>query len=153
MKQRLQAVATPLADEGAPYDFAEFQRRGAARASVPARPRPALRALRIAAVVAPLGLVLLIAGVMREPAAPPGARAEGVAAAAPPLATEPALVRIGPNAMVLELEDRITLLDSLLSQAPAAGLPEEDRIDLQVGRNTLATSLQQVRYARTLLTY
>jgi hypothetical protein len=139
MTSRLHAFAARLPEDAAPYDFAEFQRRTAARAAVQAPPR--WRTLRYAAVAAPLGLILVIAAVSRTSPLPETSAA--------PL--EPALVRVGPDATLLDLEDRIAVLDVALSHAP--GFAAEERAVLEDGRNTLATSLQQVRYARTLLTY
>jgi hypothetical protein len=62
-------------------------------------------------------------------------------------------VRAGPAARVIDLEDRIAWLDTLMSDAPAAGLSAEERARLASGREALAGSLQRVRHAQALLAY
>ena len=132
----------------APYDFGEFQRRAAARGE-PLASRRVAHGLRLAAIVAPLALLLSIAGVERQ----------GVVTEPAELAfrqapdDEPALVRAGATARVDDLEDRIAWLDAMISEAPVAGIAPQDRAALKTGRDTLADSLQRVRYAQTLLAY
>lgn len=135
------------ADDGAPYDFAEFERRAAMRRARPVRrlARP-WRALRIAAVAAPVGLVLLVAAVSRGPE-PLGETSHPVVQAQD--VTEPALIEAGSFASISDLEDRIAWFDAMLS-APA---PSEQRLALQDGRRAMAESLQQVRYAQAVLSY
>jgi len=133
-------------DVTAPYDFAEFQRRAALRVQAGSS-RAAERVLRAAAMIAPLALLLTIAGVERQSVIEDGS---GVLVED---ATEPALVRVGPMARVNDLEDRIAWLDTMITEAPVTGLDAEDRAELQSGREALASSLQRVRYAQTLLAY
>lgn len=148
------AMSLPLAqlaarEVAAPYDFAEFQRRAAARPAP--RPRAAERVLRIAAMSAPLALLLLIAGVERQSLILDAADERPASAAS--AAQEPALVHVGPAARVNDLEDRIAWLDTMISEAPVTGLSSEDRAQLRRGREALANSLQRVRYAQSLLPY
>jgi hypothetical protein len=130
----------------APYDFAEFQRRAVECAARPPVRVKAVRVLRRAAMIAPLALGLGIAGVERH-----GVVIERADAA--PVREEPALVRASAAARVEDLEDRIAWLDSLISEASALDLAAPDRAALKSGRDTLADSLQRVRYAQSLLTY
>ena len=131
-----------------PYDFAEFQRRAVARS--PLATPAAVRVLRVAAVIAPLALLLTIAEVERQSVFTNEADFVLAAEAA---TSEPALVRVGPTVRVNDLEDRIAWIDTMISEAPVTGLTAADRASLQSGRDTLADSLQRVRYAQTLLAY
>ena len=110
--------------------------------------------LRLAAVIAPLALLLTIAGVVRRDVLT-GATGDVAAVVAPADAAEPepALVRVGPTTRVIELEDRIAWLDTMISEAPLSGLSTAERAQLSSGREALADSLQRVRYAQTLLAY
>jgi hypothetical protein len=132
------------ARETAPYDFAEFTRRSTAR-----KDRRwqgiAPRVLRLAAMVAPLAVLLGIAGVRHR-----GVDIDASATPAPAL-TEAALVSASAAGRVNDLEDRIAWFDAMISEAPVAGLSTDDRAALASGRDVLANSLQQVRYAQTLL--
>ena len=143
----LRAIAA-REESAAPYDFAEFQRRAAAKPRVAAP--GAVRLLRIAAMIAPLALLLTIAGVQRQSVFTEEA---GFGSGAQTEQAEPALVRVGPAVRVNDLEDRIAWIDTMISEAPVAGLTMEDRAALQSGRAALAGSLQRVRYAQTLLAY
>jgi hypothetical protein len=146
MSVSLRSLTARQAELAAPYDFAEFRRRAEARRTVPAE-----RVLRIAAMVAPLALLLLIAGVERQSVIlDDGASLRVTEADA---TAEPALVRVGPTARVNDLEDRIAWIDTMISEAPVTGLSAEDRAALRSGRDALASSLQRVRYAQTLLAY
>jgi len=143
----LRALAAREGEALAPYDFAEFQRRAAAR---PRRAtRVAERVLRVAATIAPLALLLTIAGVERQSVVVEPADLQLVSE--PGAASEPALVRVGPTARVIDLEDRIAWMDSMISEAPVAGVSAEDRAALRSGRDALANSLRRVRYAQSLL--
>ncbi|MET0292989.1 MAG: hypothetical protein ABW136_11560 [Steroidobacteraceae bacterium] len=134
--------------DDAPYDFAEFQQRAlsknVARARIATR---SWRALRIAAVVAPVSLLVTIVTVVRSPPAP--VTEAPFAAVAEFESSEPALVEAGALASVGDLEDRIAWIDTMLSDARAG----EDRRALQDGRRAIVDSLQQVRYAQTVLSY
>jgi len=142
-------VVRDAAAESPPYDFAEFSRRAAARRDA-RREGAGPRLLRFAAMVAPVALLLSIAGVEYRGDAPVRVEAvEGPVAAA----SEPALVRVGADGRVLDLEDRIAWFDSMISTAPVAGLSAADREALLSSRDALANSLQRVRHARTLLAY
>lgn len=143
----LRALSAREGEAVAPYDFAEFQRRAAARPR--SGTRGAERVLRIAATIAPLALLLTIAGVERRSVVVEPADSPLVSDAA--IANEPALVRVGPTARVIDLEDRIAWMDSMISEAPVAGLSAEDRAALRSGREALANSLRRVRYAQSLL--
>jgi hypothetical protein len=148
-------VTAPLRDlaardavsAAAPYDFGEFTRRAAARRDA-AAPGATRRALRFVAMVAPLALLLSIAGVEHH-----GVETDASDALAAAVAPEPALVRVGATGRVNDLEDRIAWFDSMISEAPVAGLSAEDRAALQSSRDALANSLQRVRYAQALLAY
>jgi hypothetical protein len=151
MSESLRTLAArDAAVELPPYDFAEFTRRAAARKD--ARDHGAPRLLRLAAMIAPVALLLSIAGVQGDGGAAPRS---GLAASAVTTASvsEPALVRVGAASRVLDLEDRIAWFDSMISEAPVAGLSAADREALLSSRDALASSLQRVRYAQTLLAY
>jgi len=152
MSRTLRALAS-RDDASAPYDFAEFQRRATARAAGPGRGLE--RVLRVAAMVAPVALLLTIAGVehRRGAMADDAGDVVAVAASGETATVEPALVRVAPTARVIDLEDRIAWLDTMISEAPAAGLSPEERAQLASGRDALAGSLQRVRYAQALLGY
>jgi hypothetical protein len=175
LKGRLQN----LPDERQPYGFGEFQRRAgkrsAARAWLRAMPRLPFAArltltLAAAAVLAVLGLSLLGDLVMEQrgmiaardlPGAPAsGDAASAVGGSAAPaeameswlisLPAEPAVVRVGSRAAAAGLEDRIALLDDVLSAERAAHAQPARLWALEQQRGQLLRSLVQVRYAEGL---
>lgn len=147
-------------DDAQPCSWLEFQRRQAqaARPSPLGIPAIATAALALAGVAflavwarldrgnapAPSGFAL--------PAAQPTV-AEDAGAAERWLASlprEPAIVRVGPRADVLRLEDRIAQVDDLLTVGRAKRLQPAHLVALQRERAQLVTALARVRYAETL---
>jgi hypothetical protein len=141
----------------APYDFDEFERLARARGDGRRRSQA-----RVAALAASVSLVLVGAALwQRAPVdgAPPPAATAAVtdAAAAPPtvrtggpadaVASAPAVVRVHDAALRADLQDRIAVLDALLSEARAAGEDDEPLRQVQRSRNLLADSLQHVAWA------
>lgn len=166
-----------LPEEQQPYGFAEFQRR--ARNPRVRHPvfsqRFVFRCGLVAAVTAALALaafglhglgghgagraVTALAG--RAPTGPTAPRSsavtsagqaeamEGWLASLPP---EPALARVGPRAAVASLEDRIALLDDVMTAERAARAPQARLAAIEEQRSQVLRSLVQVRYAESLAT-
>jgi hypothetical protein len=158
LSRALQAHAEAQPPDAAPYDFAEFQRRVAFAPVRSTRPAHGLVAsgarLRIAAVLAPLALLAVIAGLgRRDGPAPPAARVLPLVQPAAEVESEPALVRVGQAVARGEIEDHIAWVDAMLSDVPPASLSLQDRAVLLAGREQLTQSLQRVRHAESLLAY
>ena len=135
----LRQLAAADAALPAPYDYGEFCRR--------VRVRGLLR-VRLTAVAATLSAVLLGAALWRH--------VDVVPAALPvpgPVASEgsPALVRAGHWAARTAIEERIAVLDAMLSESRVSGGPEERLRALEEGRSTLVDALQRVAYAHQLV--
>ncbi|MDQ2639693.1 MAG: hypothetical protein M3Y79_03810 [Pseudomonadota bacterium] len=144
--QDLRALATPSG--GAPFDFAEFERR---RAQVRHRARTA--GWSAAAAIGMLAVVPVVA-VLTQPE--PAATVTGPPAAAmTPVADvflqPPALVDMDRFALTSELEDHIALLDAEISAARLTPVPDAELERLETTRARLNDSLQRVTYAHALL--
>jgi hypothetical protein len=139
-----------------PYGFAEFERR----AQVLRR----RRRLQAAALRGGCALSVLVAfalawsGTRPAPAfvAPSLALAEATRAAAAatvevPARAATAMVRVETRLSVLALEERIALVDDLLSDAHAGSDPLRRLQRLERERALLADSLQRVQHAEALL--
>jgi hypothetical protein len=159
-----------LPDEPQPYGFAEFRRRIRSRSGGsrwPSRPtrvfRPAIAvAASLALALAVLGLSLL--GQLPGPAEvaqemppdrslavdPAAAQTEAMEGWLATLPAEPAVVRVGSHAAVASLEDRIALLDDVLSAERAADAQPARLLAIEQQRGQLLRSLVQVRYAEGL---
>lgn len=74
---------------------------------------------------------------------------EGWLASLPP---EPAVARVGARAAVVSLEDRIALLDDVISAERARRAPQARLSPIEQQRSQLLRSLVQVRYAERLAT-
>jgi cell division protein FtsX len=162
-----------------PYDWAEFKRRGRARAAVAARRRATHRSGL--AVAAALVLIVLALAVWtrstrsdvtsqvsrradletnppiletradpRQPAAV-DRRTDAAERWLASLPREPGVVRVGTRAAVTGLEDRIAQLDDYLSAARVEGVQPAALVDAEAQRALLVKSLAQVRYAETLV--
>jgi hypothetical protein len=149
-------VVVPL-----PYDFAEFERR--------ARLRLQRRRVRTAMLRGGCGLSVLLAAVLawsgtRQPDAAGWPRAAAVGAteavASSPSSPElplllrspgAAVVRVETRLSVLALEERIALVDDLLSDAQAGSDPLRRLQRLERERALLADSLRRVQHAEALL--
>lgn len=156
-----------------PYDWVEFRRRARQRMEADARARSNSRwYVGIAAA-----LVLVVAGIavwtrstqsnMPEPTNTAQLPPENTPASASPeelekradaterwlasLPSEPGVVRVGTQAAVAGLEDRIAQLDDLLSAARVEGAQPARLALLEQQRARLVNSLVQVRYAQTLV--
>jgi hypothetical protein len=128
-----------------PYDFAEFRRRGQLRSG---------GLVRLTAVAATLSAVLLGAALWRYvdvgPAELPAA--VSVSTADPAVSDgSPALVRAGHWAARTEIEERIAVLDAMLSESRVRGGQAERLRALEQGRSTLVDALQRVAYAHQLV--
>ncbi len=128
-----------------PYDFAEFRRRG---------PLRGLGLLRLTAVAATLGAVLLGTALWRYvdvgPAALPAVMP--VTMTGPAVSDgSPALVRAGHWAARTEIEERIAVLDAMLSESRVSGGQADRLRALEQGRSTLVDALQRVAYAHQLV--
>lgn len=144
----------------APYDFAEFRRRGELAAT-----RPAWSPARGAALAAAVSAVLLGAVLWQQAVvAPRGLAVEGetlarnsgqsVTYAAVDTSSDrasPALVRVGSYIARNELEDRIAYFDAVLSESRVSGSQPERLAALERGRSRLVDSLQRVHYAEQLI--
>jgi hypothetical protein len=149
LAHRLRQLAAADAALPPPYDFASFQAlRGAAPV---ARPGNA-GWVAMAASVAALGVALVSWRLLEVPgeATAVTTREESVAAET---AEGPALVRVGSVAARADLEERIALIDALLSEAQVSGSAAEHIRAMQAGRTLLVDSLQQVAWAETLIEY
>jgi hypothetical protein len=149
LTHRLRQLASADAALPPPYDFATFQaRRRAARV---ARPGSA-GWMAMAASVAALGVALVSWRLLEVPGEAPAVltTAEFSSDGA---AEGPALVRVGSAAARADLEERIALIDALLSEAQVSGGAAEDIRAMQAGRTLLVDSLQQVAWAETLIEY
>lgn len=144
--QELRALATPSG--GAPFDFAEFERRRAQ-----ARHRARAAGWSATAAIGVLAVVPVVA-VITQPA--PDATVTGAAAdtlrpAAEMFLQPPALVDMDRFALTSELEDHIALLDAEISAARLRPVPGEELQRLESTRARLNDSLQRVAYAHALL--
>jgi len=144
-----------------PYDFAEFERRS--------RLRLQRRRARTAVLRGGCGLSVLLAVVLAwsgtrpaDSAALPREVAVGAAAAAATSPSSPALpllrrspdaavVRVETRLSVLALEERIALVDDLLSDAQAGSDPLRRLQRLERERALLTDSLRRVQHAEALL--
>jgi hypothetical protein len=66
------------------------------------------------------------------------------------LPTEPVVMRVGTRGAVADLEDRIALMDDVLSEEALDAVSPTHIVALQHERARLVNSLAQVRYAETL---
>jgi hypothetical protein len=151
----------------APYDFDEFERMARTRGEGRRRTQARLAALAASVSVLLVGTaVWQRAPVGGDPPATGVAATRDTAATAPVLtpmnsaavAVEapadrgargraPAVVRVHDAALRADLQDRIALLDALLSEARAAGDDDEPLRQVQRSRALLADSLQHVAWA------
>ena len=142
----LRALATPEA--GAPFGFAEFERR---RAQVRHRARAAgwsaTAAIGVLAVV-PVVAVLTQPGPAATVTGPP---ADSLTPVADVFLQPPALVDMDRFALTSELEDHIALLDAEISAARLRPLSDRQLQQLESTRARLNDSLQRVTYAHALL--
>lgn len=166
MGRRLRA----LADEpsGAPYDWAEFQRRRhhSMLTRVIERNRPAAIAAAVVAAILVTAVPFLRSSHEHAPViAPPDTAAaahlqlsdrqerartraiEGWLAALP---RDHVIVRVGTHAAVAGLQDQIAALDDLMSAERVAGAQPRRLDALERQRAQLVSSLAQVRYAEML---
>jgi hypothetical protein len=148
---RLQALAAADVRQPAPYDYAEFVRRRATRAAAHEVRRTRLG--RVTALAASLSVVLIGTAIWRQAGQGTAVTAvPTVAAVAQPLdESSPALVSAGQLVARDALEERIALLDAMLSESRAAGMQADTLRALERGRSTLADSLQRVAYAHQLI--
>lgn len=139
-----------------PYGFAEFERR--------AHVLRQRRRLRTAALRGGCALSVLVAFVLAwsgtRPAPVSAAPSLAVAGATRAVAATPAdvparaasaMVRVETRLSVLALEERIALVDDLLSDAQAGSDPLRRLQRLERERALLADSLQRVQHAEALL--
>ena len=147
----LQALAEADARQPPPYDYAEFSRRRAARAAAPRAGRAHLG--RITALAATLSVVLLGTALWRQAGPGPVAMPRpAVAVVADPVDdTSPALVSAGQLAARDSIEERIALIDAMLSESRIAGAQDDSLRAMEQGRTTLVESLQRVAYAHQLV--
>ena len=147
----LQALAEADARQPAPYDYAEFSRRRAARAAAPRAGRAHLG--RITALAATLSVVLLGTALWRQAGPGPVAMPRpAVAVVADPVDdVTPALVSAGQLAARDSIEERIALIDAMLSESRIAGAQDDSLRAMEQGRTTLVESLQRVAYAHQLV--
>ena len=160
MEAREQALISALQarEVRAPFAFAEFTLR-AERAQRRARVERGLAVTSLAMVLF-LGVGLLAGSAWKKPATavepngPPQAAdrsqrldAELLLASMP---AEPAVVRFDTHVAVLDLEDRIALLDDTLSVAAVTRDFHPDLMQLRSERVRLVGTLVQVRYAEQL---
>lgn len=143
---RLRALDRPAA--GAPFDFAEFERRRAQ-----ARHRGRMAGWSATAAIGVVALVPVAAVLTRpDPAAQViGPGATEVRPLADVFAQPPALVDLDRFAVTSELEDYIALLDAQISAARLQPKPAEELRRMESTRAQLSDSLQQVTYAHALL--
>lgn len=137
----------------APYEFEEFERRAVRTA---ADKRSVVWSA--AASVAVLGLVASLAVVtQRSGFADSYAISESLPVAEPAslrvetFDAEPALVDLGQLALRDDLEDRIAWFDAQLSAGRVTSAPVDQLQQLESTREQLASSLQHVSYAHSLL--
>jgi len=147
----LQALAEADARQPPPYDYAEFSRRRAERAAAPRAGRAHLG--RITALAASLSVVLLGTALWRQagpgPVAPP--RPAVTVVTDPVEDATPALVSAGQLAARDSIEERIALIDAMLSESRVAGAQDDSLRAMEQGRTTLVESLQRVAYAHQLV--
>jgi hypothetical protein len=76
-----------------------------------------------------------------------------VATVAPSVAADesPALVSAGHQVVRAQLEERIALIDAMLSESRVSGEQPENLRAMEAGRSTLVDSLQRVSYAQQLV--
>jgi hypothetical protein len=63
----------------------------------------------------------------------------------------PALVSVGQLAARDSIEERIALIDAMLSESRVAGAQDDSLRAMEQGRTTLVESLQRVAYAHQLV--
>jgi hypothetical protein len=150
LRERLQGlVQVPGAP---PYDHEEFLRRRAERELRLRRRR--LRVGQGSALAASVALALLTTGLWRQGG---GLSAAGGAAAPRPVdqvvaaESSSALVRAGTLAARDALEERIAMIDLMLTEGRLAGTQQEALQAMERGRSTLVDSLQQVAHAQELI--
>ncbi len=152
----LRALAESDSLRPGPYDFAHFKQREA-RVLQQRRARGLLPA-RATALAATLSAVLIGAALWRSvgvslvPVQSP-TTAPRVATAAPSVAADesPALVSAGHQVVRAQLEERIALIDAMLSESRVSGEQPENLRAMEAGRSTLVDSLQRVSYAQQLV--
>ena len=146
--ESLRALAEADARLSPPYDFAEFTRRRAVRAEAARVRRTRLGSFT--AVAASLSVVMLGMALWRQTAEVP--RGAVVPATTVASAEEsPALVQAGQLATRDALEERIALIDAMLSESRIAGAQDDTLRAMEQGRSTLVDSLQRVAYAHELI--
>jgi hypothetical protein len=152
--EALQLLASADSGQQAPYDFQQFK----AREALVRRRRQSLRLLpgRATALAATLSAVLVGAalwryvGVVPAPAEPPTVKR--IAAQDPSDPSDSSeQVRAGHQAVRVELEQRIALIDAMLSESRVSGERADSLRALEEGRSTLVDSLQRVAYAQQLV--
>ena len=144
-----------------PFDWAELRRRAREQGRLRSRPR--------LAIAASLGVLIVSAALLAywrdRPEAPsPMAARSGHSAASSvvspqieasrrwlaSLPDDRAIVRVSSRVAVVELQDRLALVDDTLNAARISGLRPARLHALQNERAQLLQSLVQVRYAETL---
>jgi len=118
---RLRALAGADSSLPPPYGHAEFVRRRDLQRELHRRQRTHLG--RGVAAAAVLLLLLLCTVRWHQPIAVPGQAAVGPTGTAAVAADSPALVRAGDLAARDALEERIALIDTMLSESRIAGAP------------------------------
>jgi hypothetical protein len=141
-----------MPDRLTPYDFEEFERR-----SVRAAAGRKSWAFSAVASMAVLGLVVTLAVVTQRG----GVNGYAVSSPMPAMDeayagtetddSQPALVDLGQQALLIDLEDRIAWYDAQLSVGRVSRAPPEQLKQLESTRELLANSLQHVSYAHSLL--
>jgi len=108
---------------------------------------------RITALAASLSVVLLGTALWRQAGPGPVATPRpAVAVVADPVDdTSPALVSAGQLAARDSIEERIALIDAMLSESRIAGAQDDSLRAMEQGRTTLVESLQRVAYAHQLV--
>lgn len=148
MRNTVDLQTLAAAEQAAPFDFDEFERR---RARVRHQGRAA--GWSVAAALGVLTVVPVVA-VLTRPSpdarliAPP---ADAVLPVAEVFRQPPALVDMDRFAITSELEDYIAMLDAQISAARLQPLPAEEIRRLESTRRQLDESLQQVAHAHSLL--
>jgi hypothetical protein len=162
--RRLRAAGDESSE--APYDWAEFQRRGYRSALTRAVERNRPVAIAAAAVAAAVVIALPFARSIHEGAPAiaspdtaartrPGdwqeqARTRAIEGWLADLPHDHVIVRVGARAAVTSLQDQIAALDDLMSSERVAGA-QASRLDtLERQRAQLVNSLAQVQYAEML---
>jgi hypothetical protein len=147
----LQALAEGDARQPAPYDYAQFMRRRDAGAVALHASRARLG--RITALAASLSVMLLGTALWRQTGPGPVAVPRPVSQVVAGLIEDgsPALVSVGQLAARDSIEERIALIDAMLSESRVAGAQDDSLRAMEQGRTTLVESLQRVAYAHQLV--